>query len=128
MSLTPAEFSDAVSLRSLCAFSAPWRLPQWPTWHIVRRSLCGSWHQWSQQHRLPGRARSSVRGGFEKALSILSLPAAPPEWKAAEDNMRAIVRRPGCLVRDDKNRGKAWSVNTLELACSTLAGIAGDPS
>ena len=127
LGMTKEEFSASVSLQSMAAFPGPWRLPQWPSWTTVHKDFVGVWRQWSQGHRLPKQAVYKGRGVMESWFAGYSQPVAPSLWQVAEAKLKEVVRRPGCVIRDDKDSTKVWVADPVELACSTLAGIAADP-
>ena len=61
-------------------------------------------------------------------MAQLYIPDPPKEWKMMEERMEAALSPHRCLVQDDHDRAKVWSVKPSELVYSVLSNIALDPA
>ena len=113
---------------SLVAFSGAWRLPRWPRQRHVARGLRGVWRTWTEQHRLPARVHRIPAGRLESMMAQLYIPDPPKEWTKMEERMEAARLPNRCLVQDDRDRTKVWSVKPSELVYNVLYNIALDPA
>ena len=61
-------------------------------------------------------------------MAQLYVPDPPKAWKKMEERMAAALSPHRCLVQDDRDRTKVWSVKPSELVYNVLHDIALGPA
>ena len=126
LALGAVGMGSLATMPSLRAHVGPWRLPRLPTVLALHRQLRSQLHQWCMGHRIPARARHSMRAGLERVLPSIQVPERPPQWLSFEAELKDAVHTAECVVQDDKDPTKVWTVQPAELQARILSDIVKD--
>ena len=110
----------ASSMPNLRALPGNWHLPVWPSSDKCRDASLRALNAWLQRMRIPSRTRRQLlpRDQRMRHDMVWSL-SVPMEWEAAQQPLQQAVLGGQCIISDDKDKGKMWSVPIDEL-CMAL--------
>lgn len=101
------------ALPSLICVVDCWKLPAWPSDDLLHEWWTINGERWLSFCSLPDRAKNWLKH------AKVHWPSSSPRWREQEATMSMAVQdtadREKCLIRDDKNYGKMWLVDSYEL-------------
>ena len=68
-----------------------------------------------------------MRAGLERVLPSIQVRERPPQWLSFEAELKEAVHSAECVVQDDADPTKVWTVQPAELQARILSDIAKDP-
>ena len=122
------DLACAAMMPSLRAVSASWRLPRWLTNEAVGSCLERSCAKWGLALTLPQRAFWRALHTVARGAAALHLPPQPALWALEEQRMGLASSSGLAVVGDDRDHGKAWTVQPNELCLALLLAVLMDPN
>ena len=120
------ELGELAQIPSLQAHLGPWGLAQWPEQATVARQIRSAWRSWAHTHRLHPRVLRAADRHLQGRLLRAQVPCCPDRWREQEVEFRRVLREHECVLPDDRDPCKAWTVRTEELVAHLFHAFAAD--